>query len=152
MRPLVYPQTDVFLCCYDMRNSRGEELTETYVPEIQQILPGALFWTVGTLGDEEHELALDLKWKENDSKKYEPSYVISRLITSAAAAANDPPKFADPSSFYMGHVSGCVRTKEGEGENSPRSVLQSVVRKHILREEEKKAGAAAANTCFCVLQ
>ena len=181
MRPLSYPQTDVFLCCYDMRNSRGEELTETYVPEIQAHMgvQGALFWTVGTLGDEEHELALDLKCKEMGPKptsrstsapvgsaehriqlEREEDLALERrlltsaagvVLTSAAAAANDPPNFAGGafSSFYMGHVSGCVRTKEGEGENSPRSVLQSVVRKHVLREEEK---AAAANTCPCVLQ
>lgn len=52
IRQLAYPQTDVFLVCYSLVNpSSYENVSEKWVPEIQQYCPNTPFILVGTQMD-----------------------------------------------------------------------------------------------------
>lgn len=52
LRPLSYPQTDVFLVCFSVVNSSSyENVKEKWVPEIQHHCPKTPFLLVGTQND-----------------------------------------------------------------------------------------------------
>ena len=52
LRPLSYPQTDVFLVCFSVANPTSfENIRSKWWPEIQQHAPGCPFILVGTKGD-----------------------------------------------------------------------------------------------------
>eukprot|EP00116_Pleurobrachia_bachei_P010801 sb/3471063/ len=52
LRPLTYPQTDVFLVCFSITRTEGFENTkQAWVPEIQHHCPGVPFILVGTKCD-----------------------------------------------------------------------------------------------------
>jgi small GTP-binding protein len=69
LRPLSYPQTDVFLICFALDGLTSfENVKNKWVPEIQHHAPGAPFILVGT--------KLDLR---NDAKAGSEGKFISRL-------------------------------------------------------------------------
>ena len=52
LRPLSYPQTDVFLVCFSISSPTSfENIRSKWWPEIQQHAPGCPFILVGTKGD-----------------------------------------------------------------------------------------------------
>jgi small GTP-binding protein len=49
LRPLSYPQTDIFLLCFDVSKPTSlERLREEFVPEIKHHMPGTPWVLVGT--------------------------------------------------------------------------------------------------------
>ena len=52
IRPLSYPQTDIFLVCFSVsERSTFENVYEKWVPEIRQYCPGVPFVLVGNMAD-----------------------------------------------------------------------------------------------------
>merc|ERR1711981_999026 len=52
LRPLSYPQTDVFLICFSVvSNASFENVKQKWVPEIEHHAPGVPLILVGTKGD-----------------------------------------------------------------------------------------------------
>jgi Ras-related C3 botulinum toxin substrate 1 len=52
LRPLSYPQTDIFLLCFDVTKPASlERLREEFVPEIKHHMPGTPWILVGTKCD-----------------------------------------------------------------------------------------------------
>ncbi|CAL6006742.1 Rac/Rho-like_protein [Hexamita inflata] len=52
LRPLSYPQTDVFVLCYSISSKNSfTNIVQKWIPEIQYHMPGVPFILVGTKGD-----------------------------------------------------------------------------------------------------
>lgn len=80
LRPLSYPQTDVFLICFSVDNPASfENVRNKWWPEIQQHAPGCPFILVGTKADlrDDGEVLMRLK-----SRRQEP---VSRQQAEALA-------------------------------------------------------------------
>jgi len=66
LRPLSYPQTDVFFLCFPVNNRRMfEEIRSYWKPEIKHFNPGTPFIVVAT--------KTDLRWKQKVSETGEPT-------------------------------------------------------------------------------
>ncbi|CAL5984639.1 Rac/Rho-like_protein [Hexamita inflata] len=52
LRPLSYPQTDVFILCYSISNSCSfKNIVQKWIPEIKHYMPGVPFILLGTKSD-----------------------------------------------------------------------------------------------------
>ena len=52
LRPLSYPQTDVFIVCFDVASrSSFQSVSETWVPEVRHYVPSAAVLLLGTKTD-----------------------------------------------------------------------------------------------------
>lgn len=86
IRPLIYPQTDVFLICFSIdAPSSYENVTEKWIPEIKNYVPGAPFVLVGTRTD------------------------LRELCLSSEMGI---PKGVDPETLITGFIDRCLRQKK----------------------------------------
>ena len=70
LRPLSYPQTDVFLICFSVANPASfENVRNKWWPEIQQHVPGCPFILVGTKADLRNDTETMMRLK---AKRQEP--------------------------------------------------------------------------------
>ncbi|KAJ3100519.1 hypothetical protein HDU97_002155 [Phlyctochytrium planicorne] len=70
LRPLFYPDTDVVIICYDISSPDSlSNVTEKWIPEIENYLPECPKMLVGTKSDERHNQKLvDKLWKNYAQK------------------------------------------------------------------------------------
>jgi len=74
LRPLSYPQTDVFLVCFSVISKASFENVKTkWVPEIQHHAPGVPILLVGTKGDLRKDDQTEKQLKQKGAKMVEAS-------------------------------------------------------------------------------
>ena len=96
LRPLVYPNTDVFLVCFSTVVLESlENVSKKWVPEIQQHCPGTPFLLVGTQIDLKEDRATIDKLADKNQKP------ISSEEGLEAAKHVGAEKFAEFSSLTM---------------------------------------------------
>ena len=83
LRPLSYPQTDVFLLCFSLISAASfESITSKWLPEIQHHCPNAKYILVGTKLDlREDQMVIEkLKEKKSAPITYEKGVELSKKI------------------------------------------------------------------------
>jgi cell division control protein 42 len=90
LRPLSYPQTDVFLVCFDVMNGRSfESVPNKWIPEVRKHCPGTPIVLVGTQID-----------RRNDPKAVKRILDMGRKIVTPTEG------------FIMAKKQGCVAYHE----------------------------------------
>lgn len=87
LRPLSYPQTDVFLCCFSITRPQSlENIKSKWVPEVQHHCPGVPFVLCGTKADLRHDsdVLRDLAAKGLHMVTQEEAQAMARQIGAVA--------------------------------------------------------------------